>query len=31
VAKRLMAPDKKEGTETIQWALLNCAEFLLNH
>jgi hypothetical protein len=31
VAKRLMAEDKKEGTETIQWALLNTAEFLLNH
>jgi len=31
VAKRLMAQDKKEGTETIQWALLNSAEFLLNH
>src|ERR1051325_9157304 len=31
VAKRLMAEDRKSGTETIQWALLNSAEFLLNH
>jgi len=31
VAKRLIAEDKKEGTETVQWALLNSAEFLLNH
>jgi hypothetical protein len=31
VAKRLMAEDRKTGTETVQWALLNSAEFLLNH
>ena len=31
VAKRLIAEDRKGGTETIQWSLLNCAEFLTNH
>jgi hypothetical protein len=31
VAKRLMAENRKDGTETIEWGLLNCAEFLLNH
>jgi hypothetical protein len=31
VAKRLMAKDKKGGTEIVQWSLLNSAEFLLNH
>jgi len=31
VAKRMMAEDRKSGTETVQWALLNSAEFLLNH
>jgi Protein of unknown function (DUF1549)/Protein of unknown function (DUF1553) len=31
VAKRLIAEDRKGGTETIQWSLLNCGEFLTNH
>ena len=31
VAKRLIAEDRKAGTETIQWSLLNCGEFLTNH
>ena len=31
VAKRLIAEDRKGGTETIQWSLLNSAEFLVNH
>jgi hypothetical protein len=30
-AKELMAPDRKKGVENIEWALLNSAEFLLNH
>jgi len=31
VGKRLIAEDRKGGTETIQWSLLNCGEFLTNH
>jgi hypothetical protein len=31
VAKRLMSEDRQSGTETVEWALLNSAEFLLNH
>ena len=31
VAKRLMAVDRKRGTENVQWVLLNSPEFLLNH
>jgi hypothetical protein len=30
-AKDLMAPDRKKGAENVEWALLNSAEFLLNH
>jgi hypothetical protein len=31
VAKRLIAEGRQTGVETIQWALLNSPEFLLNH
>ena len=31
VAKRVIAKDRKTGPENIQWALLNSAEFLVNH
>jgi Protein of unknown function (DUF1549)/Protein of unknown function (DUF1553) len=31
VAKRIIASDKKQGFEDIQWALLNTTEFLVNH
>ena len=31
VAKRLIAEDRTQGTEKLQWALLNSAEFVLNH
>jgi hypothetical protein len=31
VAKRVLAADKKVGAENIQWAMLNSAEFLVNH
>jgi Protein of unknown function (DUF1549)/Protein of unknown function (DUF1553) len=31
VAKRLIAEDRKGGAESVQWALLNAAESLLNH
>jgi hypothetical protein len=31
VAKRLIAEDRKGGAESVQWALLNSAESLLNH
>jgi len=30
-AKELMTPDRKKGAENVEWALLNSAEFLLNH
>lgn len=30
-AKQLLQPDRKRGAESVQWALLNSAEFLLNH
>jgi len=30
-AKELMTPDRKRGAENVEWALLNSAEFLLNH
>ncbi len=31
VSKELMTPDRKRGAENVEWALLNSAEFLLNH
>ncbi|PYR68236.1 MAG: hypothetical protein DMG20_09745 [Acidobacteria bacterium] len=31
VAKRVIAKDRNKGIENIQWALLNSAEFLVNH
>lgn len=31
VALRLLEKDRRQGGEDIQWALLNTAEFLLNH
>jgi len=31
VAKRVFAKDRKTGPENVQWALLNSAEFLVNH
>jgi hypothetical protein len=31
VAKRVLEKDRKTGHENIQWALLNSAEFLVNH
>ncbi len=31
VAKRLLAEDRRTGTEDIQWALLNSVEFVVNH
>jgi hypothetical protein len=31
VAKRVIEKDRKTGHENIQWALLNSAEFLVNH
>ena len=31
VAKRLLASDRKTGAEDVQWALLNSAEFIVNH
>jgi hypothetical protein len=31
VAKRLIAKDRKGGAETVQWSLLQSAEFLVNH
>ena len=31
VANRMMAENRKEAAENIQWSLLNSAEFLLNH
>jgi hypothetical protein len=31
VAKRVIAKDRKAGPENVQWALLNSAEFLVNH
>jgi len=31
VAKRLLADDRKGGAKSIEWSLLNTAEFLLNH
>jgi hypothetical protein len=31
VARQLLQVDRNRGAENIQWALLNSAEFLLNH
>ena len=31
VAKRVIEKDRKTGPENIEWALLNSAEFLVNH
>ncbi|MBI4471661.1 MAG: DUF1549 domain-containing protein [Acidobacteria bacterium] len=31
VARHLMEKDRKAGLENVQWALLNSAEFILNH
>lgn len=30
-ARQLMDADRRQGAENVQWALLNSAEFLLNH
>jgi hypothetical protein len=31
IALQLMEKDRRKGAENIHWALLNSAEFLLNH